>query len=242
MKTLDKLRIGIVVADIDEYASLEGSIIKGEFENYSFLGRKGHKFKLSGSKAEAEVITLLCGIGKVNATAAAAHFTDIGCNIILNYGLSGGISGISKGELCLCSSFLEHDFNLTMLGYKPCEKPSQRYIYDGDKQLIKLFLTEYPFVKTGIAVTGDSFICDENIRNILKSEFNAMSCDMETAAIAYVCDFAGIPFLALRKISDDAGNDASESYRSVNCLSEAVLSDCILDFINILINSDLEAN
>ena len=28
--------------------------------------------------------------------------------------------------------FLEHDFDLTGIGYKPCEKPSQKYIYDAE--------------------------------------------------------------------------------------------------------------
>ena len=61
-----------------------------------------------------------------------------------------------------------------------------------------------------------------------------MSCDMETAAIAYVCDFANVPFLALRRISDDAGADAVDSYREMNTAAEAVLSDYIIDFIKAL--------
>ena len=227
---MDILKIGIVVADSDEYKPLLNFIEKTNYEEYSFLGRMAHKFKIGN----AQVVSILCGIGKVNATAAAMHLVDIGCNIILNFGLSGGISGVFKGDVCLCDKFLEHDFELTGIGYKPCEKPSQRYVYNADVLLIEKFKQIFSNVKVGTAVTGDRFICNEKDREYFKNEFSAMSRDMETAAIAYVCDFANIPFLALRRISDDAGADAVDSYREMNTAAEAVLSDYIIDFIKAL--------
>ena len=63
----------------------------------------------------------------------------------------------------------------------------------------------------------------------LKDEFGAMSCDMETAAIAYVCEYASVPFASVRRISDDAGEDAAVSYRELNSSSEPELSDFILE-------------
>lgn len=241
VKMMNNIKIGIIVADIDEYKPLAEYIEKGEFKPYSFLGRTGHSFTVATEKGCAKVVSLLCGIGKVNAAAAAAHFADCGCDIILNFGLSGGISGIGKGEMCICDRFLEHDFDLTGIGYKPCEKPSQKYIYDADERLIAIMKELLPDAKCGTAVSGDCFVCDDKLRLSLKESFNAMSCDMETAAIAYVCDFANIPFLALRRISDDAGNDAGDSYREMNVLSEAVLSDLIIEFIKAVIDKNVNA-
>lgn len=235
---MNEFKIGIVVADTDEYKTLAEYIESGEYKNYSYLGRIGHIFSLTHENKSAKVISILCGIGKVNATAATAHLADIGCNIILNYGLSGGISGVRRGELCLCNRFLEHDFDLTGIGYKPYEKPSQKYIYEADDTLINLFKSIMPDIKCGTAVTGDRFVCDEELRISLKDNFGAMSCDMETAAIAYVCEFSDIPFLALRRISDDAGADAVDSYREMNTSNETVLSDLIIDFCKCIINSE----
>lgn len=234
-----KYKIGIVVADSDEYKTLLDYIKKGEYEEYSFLKRIAHKFCVENENGSAEVISILCGIGKVNATAAAMHLIDIGCDFILNYGLSGGISGISRGEIMACDRFLEHDFDLTGIGYKPCEKPSQKYIYDADKCLVKLFCDKVINVKSGTAVSGDRFVCDAELRNSLRDNFDAMSCDMETAAIAYVCDFAETPFFALRRISDDAGADAMDDYREMNTSDETVLSDYIVEFINKIIDSEI---
>lgn len=219
-------KIGIIVADADEFAPLEEAIKKGEYTERSFLKRKIFEFKIDGARVSA----VLCGIGKVNAAAATAHLVDSGCDIILNYGLSGGISGIRRGELCLCTEFLEHDFDLTTIGYKPCEKPGQgTYIYKSDKRLNGVIKSLLPDIKEGLAATGDRFVCDEGLRNLLRDGFGAMCCDMETAAIAYVCEYAGVPFAAVRKVSDDAGEDALESYREMNTSGETDLSDFILD-------------
>ncbi len=218
------MKIGIIVADIDEYKPLAEFIEQNDFSEYSFLGRKGHRFFIGNT----EVLSLLCGIGKVNAAAATAHFVDIGCDYILNFGLSGGISGVRRGDICIPSHFLEHDFDLTGIGYKPCEKPSQEYIYEVNKDLFAVAKNLLPEAKSGTAVTGDCFVCDETLRNSLKENFNATSCDMETAAIAYVCAFSGVPFLSLRRISDDAGNDAESSYREMNTSNATLLSDYII--------------
>lgn len=232
---MDNIKIGIVVADIDEYKPLAEFIEKQTFEVYNFLGRTGHKFEISAKNKTAQVFSVLCGIGKVNATAAAMHLVDIGCDVILNYGLSGGISGVRRGEICICDRYLEHDFDLSGIGYGLCEKPSQKYIYNADQGLISLFKGILPEVKCGTAVTGDRFICSAQDRDLMKTNFNAMCCDMETAAIAYVCDFSSTPFLAVRRISDDAGADALENYREMNTSKETLLSDLIIELIKALI-------
>ena len=232
---MEEVKIGIIVADIDEYKPFAEKIEQGEFSEYSFLGRKGHKFFVKSIKKDAQVISILCGIGKVNAAAAAMHLVDIGCDYILNYGLSGGVSGIRRGEITAPNKFLEHDFDLSGIGYKLCEKPLQKYIYNADENLIGIAKKVVPQLKLGTAVSGDHFICDNEVRNNLKENFNAMSCDMETAAIAYVCEFSGVPFLALRRISDDAGAEATEAYREMNVSGETLLCDYIIDIIKELL-------
>ena len=229
-------KIGIVVADVEEYEPFAARVEKGEYEEYSFLGRKGHKFTVTTQNGKAEVISMLCGIGKVNATAVASHLVTIGCQIILNYGLSGGISGIRREELTLASRFVEHDFDLSGIGYKLCEKPNQEYIYSSDEGLNRLLCETVSGVKLGTAVTGDSFICDNEVRNRLKENFGAMSCDMETAAIAYVCAFGGVPFMSLRRISDDAGDEAIDSYREMIAQNKIALSDIIFDFVSVIVD------
>ena len=229
-------KIGIVVADVEEYEPFAARVEKGEYEEYSFLGRKGHKFTVTTQNGKAEVISMLSGIGKVNASAVASHLLTVGCQIILNYGLSGGISGIRREELTLASRFVEHDFDLSGIGYKLCEKPNQEYIYSSDEGLNRLLCETVSGVKLGTAVTGDSFICDNEVSTRLNENFGAMSCDLETAAFAYVCAFGGVPFMSLRRISDDAGDEAIDSYREMIAQNKIALSDIIFDFVSVIVD------
>ncbi len=220
--------IGIIVADRGEFQPLIDKI--DSYENIGYFGRDCCVFKLGGYT----VYAVLCGIGKVNASSAAMFLYHKNCDIILNYGYSGGISGVRKGDTVIADSFLEHDFDLVCLGYKPCEKPEQEYIYSADKQLTELLYKICSGAKCGLAVSGDRFISDDKLRCSLRDMFNAVSCDMETAAIASVCHQTGMRFACVRQISDDAGNDAAVLYRDEANSGNIAPADCIITLINSL--------
>ncbi len=231
----EQIKIGIVIADADEYKPLEKLLCGIENQTLKVAGRQAHSFSIGN----ARVISVHCGIGKVNAAAATTALAEQGAQIIFNCGLSGGVSGISKNEITVPDKFLEHDFDLSCIGYSRCQKPGQdKYIYAADDELSKMLLAVFQGGKIGTAVSGDCFVQNEQLRTLLKEEFSAMSCDMETAAIAYVCDTYGIKFACVRKISDDAGNDAAESYREINSLSEDGLIKGILEVIGKIANKN----
>lgn len=234
---MEMLKIGIVVADVEEYKPLCELWQDFSIDSNIKMARENNAYLLKTEKGKAEILAINCGIGKVNAATAAAHLIDLGCNVILNYGLSGGINGVRRGETVVANRFLEHDFDLTTIGYKPCEKPRQKYIYDADKRLLDIVNTLYPSMKCGTAVCGDRFICSAADRDFFKSNFSAMSCDMETAAIASVCDMFEVPFIALRRISDDAGEGAVDSYNDMNTSGETVLTDIFDKIVRAVIDS-----
>lgn len=222
------LKVGIIAADKDEYIPIKSAAEKYILKTESFLGREIIHFTVKN----IEVTLIHCGIGKVNAAVSATHLIDCGCDVIINYGFSGGINRVRRGDICLPDRFLEHDFDLTGIGYKPCEKPEQNYIYHTDEKFLSFIKEIIPYAKTGTAVTGDCFVNDENKREFLKNEFNACCCDMETAAIAYVSCAAEVPFISIRKISDDAGAGAAETYREMNNSHETDLSELIFKILN----------
>ena len=118
---------------------------------------------------------------------------------------------------------MECDFDLTPLGFKVGEKPGQDFVYEADKTLLEL-VTRSKGIKTGKLGTGDFFLADEDKKKFYLDTFGICAFDMETAAIASVCHKAGVPMLSLRKISDDAGDAASESYREMNDRAEDSLT------------------
>lgn len=216
-------KIGIVIADEDEYAPFVNGI--KEKHEYNTPFKKSVSFKVGGS----EVFAVCCGIGKVNAASAAMLFAERGCDAIINFGLSGGLSGVRRGQFILPERFVEHDFDLTALGYKPCEKPGQVYIYEADENLIDCFGAACGASRAAVAVCGDRFVNDRKTRDYLIDVFAPSSCDMETAAIASVCHITGIPFASLRRISDDASDAAADSYDKMNKTEGKTLVEAFTD-------------
>lgn len=224
------LKIGVIVADFDEYEPFVKAVDCYSPQKYDYFSRNAVEFKMG----ECTVICVNCGIGKVNAAAGAMHLCDAGCTYILNFGLSGGISGVKRGETVLPDKFLEHDFDLTGIGYKPCEKPSQKYIYDASGPLLKKAQMALGVTAGGTAVCGDRFICSAADREFLRDTFSATTCDMETAAIASVCDMASVPYLSVRRVSDDAGDDAYSSYKDMNICDGQTLSEIFLKVLEVI--------
>lgn len=217
-------KIGVVVADADEYRPVLQAVEGMSPQAYAWFKNSGISFTCGNT----QVICLHSGIGKVNAACAAMHLIDAGCDLILNFGLSGGVSGVRRGNVVLPESFLEHDFDLTGIGYKPCEKPNQRYIYTADDEVRACLSKALSTELGGTAVCGDRFVCDDTLRAFLRDTFGATSCDMETAAIASACDFTGVPFASIRRISDDAGTDSYASYTEMNVNDSVSLTDIFL--------------
>lgn len=210
-----ELKVGLIIADDSEYAALK-NIDELKLTSKNFGVREGHTFTLAKGERTINVWAICSGVGKVNAAVAAQKLVCDGFDIITNYGLSGGISGVRRGEDVVGTAFFEHDFDLTCFGYKPCEKPGQPYIYKADERLVDIALkAAYP-AKSGKLATGDCFVSDNELKNMLKDKFGAMCCDMETAAMASAAYFGNVPFISLRRVSDDAGDDATVSYREMN--------------------------
>ena len=227
---MNKYKIGVLVADIDEYVNFEK-----KFVEMGAISKQGFFFKEHELETDNSIITAVCfGIGKVNAASAAMYLSLNGADILVNYGYSGGISGVSKGDVMLCDSFLEHDFDLTAIGYKPCQKPGQDYIYNADSKVISLCKELFGEISIGRAVCGDSFISSDIKRDEMKNAFSAMSCDMETAAIASVCHQTEKPLLALREISDDASDEASALYKETVKKQEMAMLDMVFAVLNAL--------
>ena len=224
-----KVRAGLVIADDNEFAPISRIAAKlgGTKMDKSFFGNDVYRITVSGETVDIAVYAVLCGIGKVNAAAATTALIANGSSFIINSGLSGGINNVFKGETVLCDRFIEHDFDVTPLGYKKYEKPGQAYIYNANAKLLRAYKSLYPNMKVGTAVTGDCFVCDDNLRKTLTNELNAQSCDMESAAVAAICDKCDIPFVALRLISDNAGAGAQDEYSASKGAVEASLLDTV---------------
>ncbi len=215
-------KVGILVADDVEYFPLIEAAKQYCPKEEKHLGMLCHSFTLENG---IQVLSVYTGIGKVAATAGATMLALKNCEAIFNFGFSGAISKVKKGELVLGAGFFEHDFDLTPIGYEPCQKRRNcDPVLKADEFLLSEFKKHFLGIFEGIFATGDCFVSNAALRDKLRDDYGAVACDMETAAVADVCKMAEIPFVCLRQISDDAGDSAADIYRETISVSDVSMS------------------
>ena len=220
--------IGIVIADEYEYLPfLRLAASYGTVEESTCRSRPCARLTLNNCRITA----VSCGIGKVAAaTAAAFLIADEKADCIFNIGLSGAVSGLLEGDIALGAAFVECDFDLTAIGRKQGENPSKPWLHEADKALLEKAQAILQ-VKTAAFGCGDLFLADPIKKEFFKDTFHINAFDMETGAIASVCEAANIPFLSLRQMSDSADDASAETYTAVNNTQPEDLAKLLLQFI-----------
>ena len=179
------MKIALIMALQKEYDLLK--------DLYDF---RDDRAKLNGNT----LILSICGMGKVNAAMVAQKMCQEGVDLILSVGVAGGLdSSLNQGDVLISTRVAYHDVW--------CGEGNLK----GQVQNLPLYY-ETPFLvddlpfKKGLMVTGDQFVTDEKVLKQIKSDFpEAMSVDMESAAIAQVCYLNHTRFVSIRMISDVVG-------------------------------------
>lgn len=226
---MSEIKIGVVIADENEY-NPACDVLKDYFVMDKPLQNKpGKLYKIENGENVALVHMVLSGIGKVNTAAASALLLTEN-DILANFGLAGGLTA-SRGDIVIGTSFIEHDFDISVFGYDVCEKPGQEYVYTSSERLNKILKSVYKSAKQGRVASGDSFVCEEATSEFLRRDLLADACDMEAAAAAYVANSMNKEFVSFKEISDGADDGATEDYREVNDAETTSLGEIFKDFL-----------
>lgn len=223
-------KAGIVVADTQEFLPVKQSF--HAVPPSRFLPFEAAEKTLEQNGKALHITAVRSGVGKVNAASAAAFLIAFGADLILGYGLSGAVHNLRKGETAFGESYVEYDFDLSPLGYEAGVKPDQdAWLYHADPDLMKLALALYPDVKKCHVATGDRFVADSAFQKTLIGGYDAVCCEMESAAVASVCHRSGVPFLAVRSMTDDAGDYAAEAYAAENARAEDTAFQMVMNIL-----------
>ncbi|MDO4264672.1 MAG: 5'-methylthioadenosine/adenosylhomocysteine nucleosidase [Deinococcus sp.] len=159
------------------------------------------------------------GIGKVNAAKTATVLLLRGASSVIFTGVAGGVHPAMKvGDLVVSTDLIQHDVDVTPLGYDLGTLPGEPASWAADMHLRDLALTvagtlSAVQVYEGRIASGDQFVASAEGSARLH-ELGAHCAEMEGAAVAQVCASAGVPFVVIRAISDTADHDAKVDYRS----------------------------
>ena len=167
----------------------------------------------SGTINGKDVVIVVCSEGKVNAAMCATTLIlKYNPNIVINSGVAGALSSkVSIGDIVIATSAVEHDMNITALGYRQGEVPvpeGKIMYFECDKKIADTFYEVCKFlpetrVEKGIIASGDIFVSDRSHRLKIADTFDALACEMEGASIGHVCYRCGVPYGIIRAISDD---------------------------------------
>lgn len=222
--------IGIIGALQEEIEAFESAL--HELHKDVYLGMN---FTL-GKLGEKEFVIVRSGVGKVNAAMAASLLiSHYKVNIIFSTGTAGGIRA-SKSTTVIASATVQHDFFIEIEDRRRGQLDEYDFIEIPCSKELTLLAEKvsidlgYSF-SVGVIATGDCFVSDKNKKEDISREFNALACDMESAAIGQVCYKAEVPFLSIRTLSDSADDNSINDYYSFKREAALKNSHLIMEII-----------
>ena len=158
------------------------------------------------------LVVMVAGVGKVAAAMAAQYACDVfkpRCMVAI--GLAGGVEDdVRPGQVIVASGAAQHDMDARPLTDAKGVIPGLGLsIIQADAAVAEKLLLAARFeskdARSGVVLTGDRIITARAVRDGLVRDFPDGACvDMETAAVAQVAHQNGLPWSALRVISDFA--------------------------------------
>lgn len=205
--------IGIIAAMDVEMKSLRSYMENTETEVIS-----GIRF-VRGTLEGKDVVTAVCGIGKVFAALCAQtmilHYQP---QCIINTGVAGTLTdALTIGSIAVSSAVVQHDMDTSPLGdpvglisgINKVELPADRLLTGQLSACAKVMGIK---TATGVIASGDQFVASVERKAFIVEHFKAIACEMEGAAVGQVCYVNKIPFCVLRAISDSADGSSHMDY------------------------------
>ena len=192
----------------------------GMLENAQTKVISGIKFT-EGILYNKPVVVSQCNEGKVNSAIAAQTMILIyKADKIINTGVGGGLlPEMNVCDIAVAQSVVQHDFDLTPLGYEPgyITNVGNVYIPCNSNMCDSLYTYAAQIENTkafkGVIVSGDQFINSSTKQKQLQNDFNAICTEMEGASIGQVCYLNNVDFCVLRAISDKADDDSNMDFK-----------------------------
>ncbi len=207
--------IGIIAAMNVEMESLRSHIENPVAESIS-----GVTF-VRGMLEGTEVVTAVCGIGKVFAALCAqTMILRYQPEAIVNTGVAGTLTGkLTIGSIAVSSAVVQHDMDTSAIG-DPVGLISGINVVEiaADERLGRRLSACAQAMGvatcTGVIASGDQFVASSARKQFITETFGAIACEMEGAAIGQVCHVNKVPFCVLRAISDSADGSSHMDYPS----------------------------
>jgi len=204
--------IGAMQIEVEELISVMTVERKVEKASMTFF---------EGTIGKTPVVVVKCGIGKVHAGICMQILADLfSVDLVINTGVAGSLrSEINIGDIVVSTDALQHDMDVTALGYPLGQIPDmETSTYVADDKMAELAMraceeTKLPIkAYRGRVLSGDQFVSSTEKKDFLVATFDGSCTEMEGASIAQAAYLNHVPFLVIRAISDKADGSAHMDY------------------------------
>jgi adenosylhomocysteine nucleosidase len=196
-----------------------------------------------GTIGRISCVLAMAGIGKVNAARCVQLMIDqFQPDRIVNIGSAGALHPEVKiGDVIISTACIQHDLDLTAFGLPKGYISETEGLFTADPELRRLCeqamgrtIDDRFRVYAGLIVTGDQFNDSVARKEQLYREFGAYCIEMEGAAVAQVCAMCRVPFVIIRSISDQPGEDTMELYENYKDLASRRCADFVVNLMELL--------
>ncbi|KRM35224.1 methylthioadenosine nucleosidase [Limosilactobacillus pontis DSM 8475] len=208
-----KMKFGIICAMPEEIKELTARLSDKQVETI------GGKDYLQGKISNQQVVLVESGIGKVEAGITTEHLiTDFNVDVVINSGSAGGIGrGLHIGDVVISSETAYHDVDARAFDYVYGQLPGKQPRFKASEKWGRALETAGEQtglnIKRGLIVSGDQFIASQDaIDQILHYFPEALSSEMEGAAVGQVATDHDVPYVVVRAMSDTGNEDAGVSF------------------------------
>jgi adenosylhomocysteine nucleosidase len=195
---LDHGIIGLIAAMPEEIRPLLR--LAGKYSREQFDGFEAYRFSYGREK----VLLVKSGMGLDNAAAAARALIRAKPCIIVNFGFCGAVKeGPRVGDIMVAQRIL--------LNMDDLFSPQSGIVEEDAKRLTRSLadaLNDRDFrVHGGAFITAPAIRSKVEMARLVPTWVSSPVLEMETAAVAKAAATEGVPFLAVRGVSDDAGEE-----------------------------------
>ena len=218
--------------------SLEMEGLRAQMTDMTVEKVSGIEF-VRGRIGDADVVTAVCGVGKVFAALCAqTMILRYAPARLINTGVAGSLSpDLTIGQIAIARDVVQHDMDTSPIGdpvgllsgINIVHIPADAALCDA----LGAAATACELnVQSGTIATGDQFINTTEQKNRIRDNFGAIACEMEGGAIGHVCYVNQIPFAVLRAISDGGDEAAQMDYPTFARMAAANSVRVLVTYLN----------
>jgi adenosylhomocysteine nucleosidase len=220
------LLLAALAQEADAFCPGEGKCVAGEPMAVRDVALAGAKIRI-----------VTCGLGKVNAALAVGRYAETNTTLVAMTGTCGRIGKI-KGDCFWITQAIQHDYGARQPGGFVRYRAGDWPMGVGRDCVFTAIPDPGLGLPHGCIASGDVFLECPDTAEALADSLGAHLIDMEVAAIAQAAEALGLPWLAIKAVTDGADGDSAGDFNANLTRAARKAAEAMERFVSVLIENE----